>query len=313
MRDGTTRAPRPTVHASAPNERIQHLRVASRPWLFLCIPLALYAIMTVYPLVYSMLLSFTKWSGMGKSPQFVGLANYRYLLTQGSLALALKNNLIWMVLFIPIPTGIGFLLAYALRENTRINVFLRSMFYLPMVLSFAVMAIMWTWVYEPTRGLLQVVLTLLHLPTPSGSFLTNPDTAMIAMSVVGAWHWIGFSMILYIAAIQDIPGDVLEAARLDGVTWLRNITSIILPLVRHATVVAVSIGLVLSVKVFDLIYIMSSGYYKSDVLATLVWRYAFTHHSIGRAAAVAVVQFAIIAVLVIPYLLLQRRRGELEL
>jgi ABC-type sugar transport system permease subunit len=293
--------------------RLRRMLGTSRPWHFLSIPLAVYAIMTLYPLVYSMFLSFTQWSGMGGSPEFVGLANYRYLLSRGSLALALENNLIWMLFFVPIPTGIGFLLAYALRENTKLNIFFRSVFYLPMVLSFAVMAIMWTWVYEPTRGLLQALLTATHLPTPSESFLTNPDTALIAMSIVGIWHWVGFSMILYLAAIQDIPRNVLEAARLDGITWFRNITSIILPLVRHATIIVVSIGLILSVKVFDLIYIMSGGYYKNDVLATLVWRYAFDRHRVGRAAAVAVVQFAIIAAVVVPYVLYQKRRGEIEL
>ena len=250
---------------------------------------------------------------MGTKPIFIGLENYRDLISSGNLVIAIKNNLIWLALFVPIPTFIGFLLAYFLRENTPFNAVLRSIFYLPMIISNAIMAIMWLHVYAPKHGMIAQVLDLLHLPQMERSFLTNPKTTMIAVSIVGIWHWIGFPLVIYLAAIQDIPQDFLEAAELDGATRFQRILYIIIPLVRHATTVVIALGAILSLKVFDLIYIMTGGYYKNDVLGTLIWRIAFDQFRLGQASAVAVIEFLIISVIVIPYIWWQFKTGEIEL
>jgi len=292
------------------NRRFKHHLI---PWVFLVLPLGIYTLMLTYPLIRSISLSFYSWSGMGPKPSWVGLANYKYLFSKGSILLALKNNLVWMALCVPIPTMIGFALAYVLREQTATNRLVRSLFYVPMVLSNAVMAIMWLHVYEPTHGMIAQVLKALGLPPLSRSFLTQPDTAIIAVSVVMIWHWIGFPLVLYLAAIQDIPKEVLEAAELDGATGLRRIRHVVIPLVNHATVVIVALGAVLSMKVFDLVYLMTGGYYKADVIGTLLWRYGFEQYHLGRASAVAVVQLLVVAAIVIPYLWWQRRSGEIEL
>lgn len=283
------------------------------PWLFLAVPLTVYLVMLAYPLVSSLILSFTRWSGMGSGPSFVGITNYSYLMLRGNLLIAIKNNLLWLVLFVPVPTVIGFVLAFLLREDTKLNVSLRFMFYLPMIVSNAIVAIIWMTVYEPSHGILTETLKLLRFTAPTRSFLTRPDTAIVAISIAGIWHWIGFSLIIYLAAIQDIPQDLLEAAELDGTTEFQKVRYIIIPLVRHATIVVITLGTILSMKVFDLVYLMSGGYYKNDVMGTLIWRMAFEQYRVGRASATAGTQFLIIAAMVIPYIWWQRKSGEIEI
>jgi len=289
------------------------LKKQMTPWLFLAIPLTIYLLILVYPLIRSILLSFTNWSGMSGSPLFVGIDNYKYLFSHGALVTALKNNLLWLVLTVPIPTVIGFILALFLQEETRINILLRFMFYIPMVLSTAVIAIIWMRVYEPTHGMLTELLGLLHLPSLTRSFLTRPDTAIIAISVAGIWHWIGFPLVIYLAALQDIPQDILESAELDGATRFQKVRYGIIPLVQHATTIVVALGAILSLKVFDMIYLMTGGYYKNDVIGTLLWRTGFDQFRVGRASAIAVIDLLVIAVLVVPYVRWQRRSGKIEL
>ena len=283
------------------------------PWLLVAPPLIVYLAILAYPLLASVVLSFTEWSGLGKGPSFVGLGNYVELFSRGTIFPALKNNLIWLALSVPVPAVLGFALAYVLREQTRRNTIVRSLFYVPMILSNAVLALIWMNVYDPRHGLLREVLTFLHVAPPVRSFLTRPGTAIIAISIAGIWHWIGFPLVIYLAAIQDIPKELLEAAELDGATRLQRLRHIVVPLVRHATIIVVALGAILSMKVFDLVYLMTGGYYKNDVIGTLIWRVAFEQFKLGKASAIAVIQFLVIAILVIPYVWFTRKHGEVEL
>jgi multiple sugar transport system permease protein/raffinose/stachyose/melibiose transport system permease protein len=291
-------------------DRIKKL---ATPWLFLIVPLSLYLLILAYPLLGSIVLSFTEWSGMGPPPTFVGVDNYTYLFSRGTITLAIKNNLIWMALFVPIPTFLGFLLAYFLSANNKINIILRGLFYVPMIISNAVMAIMWLHVYAPQHGLIAEVLKGLHLPPLGRSPLSHPDFTIVAVTIVGIWHWIGFPLIIYLAAIQDIPQDLIEAADLDGASAFYKVLHIVIPFIRHATTVVVALGTILSMKVFDLAYIMTGSYYKNDVMGTYIWRLAFEQYELGKASAVSVIEFLLISAVVIPYIRWQLRTGEIEI
>lgn len=107
---------------------------------------------------------------------------------------------------------------------------------------------------------------------------------------------------LYLAALKDIPRELFESADIDGATWLQKTIFVIVPLVRHATLIAVAIGVVLSVKVFDLVFLMAGGYYKSEVLSTLIWRLAFTRYRMGDASAVSIMQFFFVVLLLVPHI-----------
>lgn len=290
---------------------IHKIKYNIKPWLFLAIPLTLYTIFIVYPVIYSTIISFFSWDGLSENKIFVGFDNYIEFFTNGRMLFALKNNLLWMIFFVPLPIIIGFFLAYLLQKNTFINIAFRTIIYIPMVLAFSVMSILWGWVYEPNRGIITEIFKFIGIAPLTRSLLTNNNTSIIAIVLVGIWHWIGFPLVLYISAIKEIPDELFDAAEIDGVSSFQKIRYIIIPMVRHATTVCISIGLVLSVKIFDLIFLMSGGYYKDDVLSTLVWK-LFSQLKIGSASAVSVIQFVFAFILVVPYQKWQSKRGGLQ-
>lgn len=282
-----------------------------KPWGFLALPLALYTAFIIYPVLYSTVIGFFSWDGLSPTKVFVGFENYTRFFSDGKMLIALKNNLLWMLFFVPIPMVIGFLLAYFLQKNTALNVALRTVFYVPMILAFTVMSIIWSWVYEPSRGVIAEFCRFIGATPPARSFLTNEATSIIAIVVVGIWHWIGFPLVLYLSAIKEIPEELFDAASIDGATNFQKVRYIVIPMVNHATQICISIGLVLSVKIFDLVFLMSGGYYKDDVLSTLVWK-LFSQFKIGQASAVSVIQFLFAFILVVPYQRWQSRKGGLQ-
>ena len=182
--------------------------------------------MVVYPIVYSAVLSFLRWDGFAAEKPFVGFENYRYLFSTRLLAIAVKNNVLWMLLFVPIPLVIGFLLALVLQQNTRTNVLFRSMFYLPMILSFTVMSIMWSWVYEPTRGVITQLLRALSIAPSEKSLLTRPETSLIAIAIVGTP---GVARLVRGLTMDIRPRDYVRAAETRGESMLYIMFVEILP------------------------------------------------------------------------------------
>ncbi len=284
---------------------------AVRPWLFLFLPLLFYIVMIAYPIIYSIVMSFFSWDGFSDHIKFIGIQNYTSLVKNGQLITALKNNLLWMAFFVPLPMFLGFILAYGLRKTTLFSVITRTFFYLPMILSFTVMALIWGWVYDPDKGLIVEVLSFFKVTPPSQSLLTNNSTSIFAIIAVGIWHWVGFPLVLYISAIKDIPSELFEAAEIDGAGSIRQIFYIIIPLVKHASQICIAMGIVLSVKIFDLVFLMSGGYHENNVLSTLVWN-LFSQFKIGSASAVSVVQFLFVIVIVVPYQLKVNKSEKVE-
>ena len=281
------------------------VREALTPWMFLLLPLAGYLLMTVYPILRSMYLSLTAWNGFSPTKPWVGLANYRFLVNSLEFRQALQNNVLWVSLFVSIPITAGFLLALCLEKDSRLNTALRLVFYAPMAVSFAVLAITWGWVYEPTQGLLAEVLRLFHIVPPIQSLLTNERTSVWATAIVAIWQWTGFPMMVYISAIKSIPTELFEAAKIDGASYAQQVRHITIPQVTNSTIVVMCIAAINALRIFDLVYMMTQGYRKSDVLSVLMWRQSFEFFEIGRGASIAVVQFLVIACIVVPILYYQ--------
>jgi ABC-type sugar transport system permease subunit len=281
------------------------------PWAFLFLPLSLYVVFIVYPVFYSVFISFFSWDGLSPEKAFIGLGNYAAFFADAKMVVALRNNVLWMLFFVPIPILIGFALAYLLQRNSPGNIALRTVFYVPMILAFTVMSIIWAWVYEPSRGIIAEACRTFGIAPPARSFLTNPNTSIVAIVTVGIWHWVGFPLVLYTSAIKEIPAELFDAAAIDGASNWQKLRYIIVPMVNHATQICISIGLVLSVKIFDLVFLMSGGYYKDDVLSTLVWK-LFSQFKIGPSSAVSVIQFLFAFLLVVPYQKWQSRKGGVQ-
>ncbi len=190
-----------------------------KPWLFAAPAMFIFLVVLVYPMVYSIYLSMFQWNGVSPTKLFVGLGNYVELFTDNRVFwIALKNNVIWVLLSVVVPTSLG--LAFALILNMKFggNSFFRGVFYFPAILSLSIVGLIWSWMYHPTLGLLNQILHQVGLSWLETYWLSNPKIALYAVFVAAAWHNIGLPMLLFLAGLQTIPKECLEAARIDGAT-----------------------------------------------------------------------------------------------
>lgn len=278
---------------------------SSSPFVFPA--LILYGVFLLFPIASAVYLSFFKWDGFATSPQtFVGLKNYTALFTSDPVFLtALKNSALWVVASLVLPTSLALLLAVILnRKMFGRNVF-RSVFYVPSVLASIAVATMWRWIYNPLYGPVNGVLTAIGLPSWAHDWLGQSSTALYSVFLAYLWQSTGFAMVLFLAGLQTVPTDLLEAASLDGANAWQKFRHVTLPALRPTTAVVLVLTIINSLKVFDLIVGMTGGgpVQSTQVLALWSYQQSFQNHDFGRGNALAVVLLLISLVLVVPYLL----------
>ena len=286
------------------------LRSVGVRYLFTLPALAFYAAFLIYPAIRTVRLSFTNWDGIAPTWRSVGLRNYERLFQQEAMQTALKNTLVWSVAIIAVPTALGLLLAVALNEEFRGRAFFRTVFYAPGVLPLVGVALIWGWIYNPQFGFLNQFLESVGLESLTEPWLGQPSTALWATIVAGIWVRTGFPMLLYLAALQAIPKELFEAARIDGATGWRVFRDITFPSLGPTHVVVIALSVIDSLKVFDLIYSMTYGGPGNDtqVIGTWVYFNVFNFNQVGYGSAVAVVGAVISLVIGIPYVLFQARK-----
>jgi raffinose/stachyose/melibiose transport system permease protein len=272
--------------------------------LFLAPALIFYLAVVIYPIVYSGYLSFFRWNGVAPRMVFVGLRNYTVLLTYNPVFwTALRNNAIWVVCALIVPNGIGLVLALVLNTALRGRAVFRSIFYFPSTLSLAVVGLIWTWIYHPQLGLLNQVLDSLGLHALTLFWLSDPRIALLSVIAAASWAAAGLPMLLYLAGLQTIPPELLEAAALEGATRLQVIRHVTLPLLRETTLIVVAITTINSLKVYDIIFAMTYGgpANKTQVLGTLMYFLTYTENNVGAGTAVAMILLLLTLCLAIPY------------
>lgn len=264
------------------------------PYLFLAVPLLIYLIWVIAPMFYSFYLSFTNWDGVS-APGFVGLKNYAKLFRDPIFYKSLTNNLKWLVCFITIPVAMGLALALLLNQDIAGDKIFKACFYSPMVLSFVVIGLIWSWMYHPANGLINSTLRTLGLGSLAQGWLSDKDLALYAIIAAAVWRQVGYVMILYLAGLNNIDPSFLEAAEVDGASRWQSFWRIILPLLTPVTVIVVVISIIDSLRAFDLVFVMTRGgpYNSSSVLANFMYIEAFNNYKMGYGAAIAVILFLI--------------------
>jgi multiple sugar transport system permease protein len=252
----------------------------------------LFAIYVIYPIISSIVLSFYSWDGM--TPRvFAGLDNYRELLHSDTFYTALKNNVIWLVLFLLAPPcGLAF--ALYLNQSVRGIRLVKSLFFAPFVLPGVVVGLVFGWFYDPTFGLLKLIVG--HgIPV-----LGDPHYVTYGIIFAALWPQIPFCMILYLTGLTGINSEVIEAARMEGAQGFKLLWHIILPQLRPATFMAVVLTVIGALRSFDLISVMSGGgpFDSSTVLAYFMYDQAIKYYREGYSAAIAVVLFAIMLIFI---------------
>jgi ABC-type sugar transport system permease subunit len=254
--------------------------------------LVILAAFLLYPIGYSLWLSLHEWDGY--TPQwgpFVGLENYRTLAGDEVFWRATINSIVFVVVRTPLEVALGFLLAILLNRRLAARSLLRTLFFVPVVMSLIVVTIIFQRVYEPNTGLLNTFLHGIGLGAWAHPWLGDPATALPAVIAVSVWKNVGFSLVILLAGLQSLPRDVVDAARVDGANAWQLTLRVTTPLMRPILALTALLSIIGGLKVFDLIFIMTRGgpTYSTEVLATMLYREAFEQNHMGVASAIAVI------------------------
>ncbi|MDP4505369.1 carbohydrate ABC transporter permease [Nonomuraea turcica] len=280
-----------------------------RPWLFALPALGVYVVFLVYPAVSSLWFSFTDWDGLSPAYNVVGLDNYARMFSDPVVLTAAKNNLIWSLVTIVFPVTMGLALAMVLNGKVRGKPVLRLIFYAPGVLPLVSIASIWGWLYNPQYGAINAFLGLIGLDGLAQPWLGQDSTALWAVMVPAVWLRTGFPMLLYLAALQGIPSELYEAARVDGASRRRQFWHVTMPSLRSAHYIVLALSLIDSFKVFDMVYAMTYGGPGTATQVMGTWMYAnvFQYYQAGYGTAIAVVITVVAIAVGIPYVLSQTR------
>jgi len=274
---------------------------------FLLPYLLIFSIFRFVPSVGGLVVSFFKWS-LGGDPKFIGIDNYVNLAQDGSFYTSIRNTLSFFVLTVPVLVVASLLLAMLLNQKLAGRRVMRTISIIPYVLIPSIVGIMWNWMFDNNFGLLNYYIKKL-----GGSpvfWLTDERFALIAVSIVVVWTYIGYDMILFLAGLQGIPKETYEAAEVDGASTFQVFWHITLPLLKPVTMMVSTLTLVNVVQLFDQIYVMTNGGPGTSTLTMVQYMYtsAFTNYELGYGSAIEVVILVLLMVLIT----VQNRIGNRE-
>jgi raffinose/stachyose/melibiose transport system permease protein len=281
------------------------------PWVFLAPALVIYSVVVVYPMLYSTYLSLFRWDGVAPKKIFVGFQNYVTLLTHNEVFwIALKNNAIWLVAALLVPTSIGLGLALVLNSRFRGSHIFRSIFYFPAVLSLAVVGLIWTWIYHPDLGLANQFLDAVGLKILKRNWLSDPQIAIYPVILAATWNAVGLPMLLFLAGLQTIPPEMHEAAKVEGAGPIRRFLYVTFPLLRETTLIVLAITSINALKAYDIIYAMTNGgpANRTQLLSTWMYFLTYNYNEVGLGTAIAVVLFSLTLIFAIPYIRMMTRK-----
>lgn len=281
------------------------------PWLFLAPLLLLNFVVIILPSLLAVRYAFTDWTGIGEA-RFVGLANFQEMLSDPAFYRALWNNVRWTVIFLSVPVAMGMLGAYLLSSIRRGQMLFRTLFFIPYVMASVVNTYIWRLILNPVFGL-GPWLAERGIPWFDIRFFGRPDTSLYAVAFVDNWHFWGFLVVLYLAAMHAVDAELYEAARIEGANRWHEFRHVTLPGIRPTLVFTLLMIMIWSFLVFDYIYLLTNGgpAQSSEVLATLTYSTAFYSLRVGYATAIALSMTFFSAVFVSMFVILRRLGWEI--
>ena len=276
--------------------KLLRLQFRISPFVFLAPAMILFGLFVIWPVLQSIYISFTDWSGFGEKT-WIGFANYQTLFKDVRFQVSILNNVKWLVIMMLAPV-LGLILALFLNQTVRGVRLAKSLFFFPFVINLVVIGLVFSWFYNPDLGLLAELLKVFGMdPIP---VLADEVYATYGIIIAALWPQIAYCMILYLTGLTSMSTQVIEAARIDGAKWLGMLFYIVLPELRGASFIAVVVTIIGALRSFDLVQVMTAGgpWNSSNVLAYQMYQEALFNFKMGYGASIAVILFLIMSVFI---------------
>ncbi len=282
-------------------------------WVFLAPAMILVAVLMYYPMIGTAIESLYSTSFINPNPQFVGLKLYQQIFASGDFSQIVWNSIVWTVFVVLLQNVLGFLAALLLDQRLPATGLMRSLVLLPWVLPGVVAAILWRFMYDPQLGLINSFLIRIGVADQGAAWLAESSTAMAAAIVAAVWKGFPFSAVVYLAALQNVDREQVEAATIDGAGPVRRLFSVILPSMREVIVVNIVLTTILTFNYFDMIWVLTRGgpQNATHIFPTKIYELGFGQFRFGEAAAYGVISILVLAVLIAVYFIVQRRGGRM--
>lgn len=279
------------------------------PFVLIAPSIVLIAIFVYGFIGYTAYISTTKWYGIVPDYTPVGLTQYTDLFGLPRFQADISNTIEFTILFLAACILIGFGAAVLLDQQLRGTIFFQNVFLFPLAISFVVTGTVWRWIFNPNFGI-NLLFEQAHLDFLKSEWLADTHTALYGVVIAATWQMSGFCMAMFLAGLRAIPEELREAARVDGASEVRLFLHVILPLMRPIMLSAVIILGHISLKIFDLVYVMTFGGpgYATDMPSLYMWVAVFRQNLYGRGAAIAIVLLLMVTVLIVPYLIWSLRQ-----
>ncbi|MEU1334837.1 sugar ABC transporter permease [Streptomyces sp. NPDC005865] len=276
---------------------------------FLCAAVVIFALFSWWPIVRNVVLGF-QHVNFATGNTWAGLANFEKLFDDPLFLTAWKNTGLFTLYALALGFAVPFLTAVLLNEFRHARAYFRILVYLPVMLPPVVVALMWKWFYDPGPGLFNEILRTLHLPT--SAWLDSSSTSLVSLVIVSTWANMGTTTLIYLAALQTIPGELYEAAELDGANLWQRLRHVTIPQTRFVLLVLLLLQIVATMQVFTEPYVMTGGGPEDSTVTVmfLVYRYAFVYNDFGTASALSLLLLLVLGAFSALYLRVTRAAKE---
>lgn len=275
----------------------------TKAYTYLSLAIIFFGVFLLYPIIFSLILSFHEWSGFSKTPfkEFVGFSHYIEMFQDKIFYTSLKNTAMYAFLILIFQNVVGLFLAlFLFYGKIRGSVIWRSIIFFPTLLSSVIVGLVWRRIFMGD-GLLNIIWQNFHPMSEGFLYLGNRITPIFVVIFVNIWQWSGYNMVLYYAGLQGVENDLVEAAKIDGASWIQTIKNVVIPQLYKTISLCIILNIIGSFKVFDLVYVITGGgpARSSEVLATQIYYESFSMfgpNRMGYASALAVVLTIIVVI-----------------
>jgi multiple sugar transport system permease protein len=279
------------------------------PWLFVAPAVLLVAVLMYYPMIGTVIESLYTSSFISPRPRFAGLDTYGKIIASPDFAVVVWNSIVWTAGVVLLQNLLGFLAALLLNQGLPGQGLMRSLILLPWVLPGVVAAILWRFMFDPQLGLINSILMSLGLSDHGVAWLADPSTAMGSAVVAAVWKGFPFSCVVYLAALQTIDREQIEAATIDGARALRRLVDIVIPGMKDVILINLLLTTILTFNYFDMIWVLTRGgpQNATHIFPTKIYELGFGQFRFGEAAVYGVFSILVLAVMIALTFVVQAR------